>query len=235
MRDWGNMYGKSVEKKIKPLKAWSYSALSGFESCGFQHYCRKLLKLDEPKAPAMYRGIKIHNEAAAFLDRTEKMFPSSCNGFIDQFYELRDMNPIVEQKWAFTKKWRPTGWMSKDVKCRVIMDAGLIYSDDTADVIDHKTGKRYDDDYTDQLGLFSAALIKLHPYVKSVTARLWYLDSGDEVTMEFSKAHAMDVLGDLEERAEVMMSDTNYVPRPSWKCKFCHFRKDNGGPCKFGG
>jgi len=222
---------------VRKITAWSYSALSGYETCPAQHKYRKLLRLNEPKSDALFRGIKIHNEAAHFLDGSVERFPTNCISFRDQFYELRDMNPIVEEKWGFNKRWKPTGWMSKDVKCRVSLDVLKLYSDDTADVIDHKTGKYWPDNdkYEEQLGLYAATTIKLHPYIKSATARLWYLDTGDEVIFEFTKDHAMDILGDLEERAEVMMADTTCVPRPNMFCKWCHFRKDNGGPCEFGG
>ncbi len=224
-------------KNIKPLTAWSYSALSGYETCPRQHMYRKLMKLDEPKSPALWNGIKVHKEAANFLDRTVDAIPASCHGFYDQMHELRGMNPIVEENWGFDKNWKPTGWMAKNVKCRVSIDAFKIYSDDSADVIDHKTGRYYadNDKYENQLGLYAGAAIKLHPYIKSVTGRLWYLDSGDEVIFEFSRDHALDILEDTEERAEAMMLDLTCAPRPNMFCKWCHFRKDNGGPCEFGG
>lgn len=216
------------------ITAWSYSALSGYESCPRQFKYRRIDKLPEPTSPALAKGRKVHDEAAKFLDGSTDVFPTSCVTFRDQFYELRDMNPIVELQWAFTKKWRPTGWFAKDAYCRVILDAGKVYSDGTADVIDHKTGKRYDDDYMDQLGLFAAATIKMHPEVYNVTTRLWYLDTADEVIEEFTKDQAMEILEDLEGRAARMMTDKRFPPKPSWKCRFCHFRNDNGGPCEFG-
>lgn len=221
-----------------PIKAWSWSRLALFEQCPALHKYRNIDKLPEPKAPAMMRGIKIHNEAAAFLSGETMLLPESCINFADQFRELRAFNPIVEQKWAFTKKMRPTGWMSKDCWLRATLDIGLVYSDGTGEAIDLKTGKKYDD-YDDQLDLFAATLIKMHPteITKSVTVRLWFLDIEDdtqnEVVREISKAEALEKFDDLVRRAEVMMTTNRFPPSPSWKCRFCHFRRDNGGPCEF--
>lgn len=213
--------------------AWSYSALSLYESCPRRHMYAKVEKIKEPMNEHLIRGNKVHNEAAKFLSGEVNQFPTSCAAFRDEFYELRDMHPIVEQKWAFNDRWIPTGYFAKDVRVRVILDVGLNYEDGTAEVIDHKTGKRYDDDYMDQLGLFAGAVMKMFRDVKHVTTRLWYMDANEEVVEEIGYDQAMATLADLEERAEVMLSDRVFPPRPSWKCKGCHFSKRNGGPCEF--
>lgn len=229
--------------KANKIVAWSYSRLALFEECPRLFKYRNIDKLDEPKAPAMMRGIKIHNEAAAFLDGTTDVFPKSCVNFKDLFYSLRDnFNPIVEQKWAFTSKMKTTSWMAKNCWLRVTLDVGLIYADGWAEVIDHKTGKRRTEDgaYVDQLLLFAAAIIKLNPteVTKGVVARNWYLDieddSQNEVIHEITKDEALDAFEDLSERAEVMMSTERFPTKPSWKCSWCHFSsKNNGGPCEF--
>lgn len=217
------------------ITAWSYSRLANYESCPRQFKYRNIDKLPEPKAEAMMRGIKIHNEAAKFLSGETDEFPDSCITFEPQFYELRHLNPIVEQQWAFNAHWKPRGWFDKDVWVRLTADAAKIYEDNTADIVDHKTGKRYDDDYTDQLGTFAGGLCFKFPEVEHVTTRMWYLDSGDEVIMEFTRDEAMHVLAGIVERAKVMIKAEKHPPNPSWKCRFCHFRAENGGPCEYGG
>lgn len=222
-----------MTKKNK-IVAWSYSRLANFESCALQFKYRNIDKLDEPKAPAMMRGIKIHNEAAKFLSGEVDEFPDSCISFEDQFYELRDLDPIVEQQWAFNKNWIKRGWFEKDVWVRITADAVKLYGDNTADVIDHKTGKRYDDDYRDPMGLYAAATMTKFSKIEHVTTRLWYLDSGDEVITEFTRDEATEVVVDLVKRAKVMLDAETFPPRPSWKCQFCHFRASNGGDCEYG-
>jgi len=52
--------------------------------------------------------------------------------------------------------------------------------------------------------------------------------------MEFPKDEALNILNDLERRAIKMMTAETFPPRPNDKCCWCHFRKGNGGNCKFG-
>lgn len=232
-----------MPRKAKEITAWSYSRLADYEQCPLKYEARNILKLDEPKGDAMFRGITIHNEAAKFLAGETEKFPLSCAAFRDEFYELRDHHPIVEQKWAFTNRWKPTGYFAKNTYLRATLDAAVVYTDRTADVIDHKTGKLWIDrktnvldlgPYEDQMGLFAAATIIMHPELTHVTSRLWYLDADEEVILEFPKAKAFDILNDLNERAQIMMNAKRFPPRPNPFCNWCHFRKSNGGHCKFG-
>ena len=220
-------------KKLSKLTAWSYSRLALYEQCPRLHKYRNLDKLPEPKGDAMFRGITIHKEAADYLAGVTDIFPQSCEKFYAQFEEAKTFNPIVEQQWAFTKGWKPCGWFDKNAYVRIIADMSIIYGDFTAEVIDHKTGKRYDGDYRPQMGLFAAGLMKKFPEIKSVTTRLWYLDSGDEVIEEFTRAEAFSILEGLETRAAFMLGAERFPPQQSWKCKFCHFRRSNAGPCEF--
>ncbi len=221
-----------------PIVAWSYSRLSCYEDCPRLFKFRTIDKLDEPKGAPMMRGLKIHRDAAAFLDGTTDVVPESCQNFADLFIQLKTLHPIVEQKWAFTEKMKPTTWMAKNCWLRVTLDVGLIYDDGWAEVIDHKTGKKYDG-YEDQLNLFAHAMISLNPIevTKGVVARNWYLDIDDdrenEVIREITRPEALAAFDDLAARAEVMMTTTRFPASPSWKCSFCHFRRDNGGPCEF--
>jgi hypothetical protein len=231
--------------KPKPITAWSYSRLKLYGDCPRKHKYINIDGLKEPVNPAFARGRKEHLNVANYLDGTTNILPPVARLFRDQMEDLKSFTPIVEQQWAFNHNWKSVSWFHKTVWARVVIDAGVIYKDSTADVIDHKTGKRYDDDYRPQMGLFAAAVFKLYPteVQKSVTTRLWYLDSGEEVIEEFTKPEAMAILADLENDAERMMRDTRWPCKPSWKCSWtnkkgesggCHFRKSNGGPCEHG-
>lgn len=220
-------------KKLSKITAWSYSRLALYEKCPRLHKYRNIEKRSEPKAPAMLNGITVHNEAAKFLSGETDIFPISCEKFMDLFYEMREFHPLVEQQWAFNKNWRATGWFDKKTWVRVIADAAIMYDDGTADIIDHKTGKRYDGDYREQMGLFAGAMMKKFGNLTHVTTRLWYLDSGDEVIEEFTKAQAMAILETLQGNAQLMMNATRFPPQPNWTCKWCHFRAANGGPCEY--
>tara|TARA_R110000772_G_C13310278_1_gene440208 strand:+ start:742 stop:1413 length:672 start_codon:yes stop_codon:yes gene_type:complete len=220
----------------KPITAWSYSRLALFEQCPAKYKYQNIDKLDQPKSPAMFRGIKVHDEIANFLIGKLDAVPESGKKFEDELWELReiDANLVVELKWAFTKDWKPTTWMAGNVRARIILDAGVIYDDGHADVIDHKTGKYYaDGNYADQLKLFAGAVCKKYPQVQTITVRLWYLDADKEITQEFTREEALDALLEIEDRADVLLAAKNFPPRANQFCNWCHFRKSNGGPCDF--
>lgn len=222
--------------KINTIKAWSYSALTLFESCPRQFKYRKIDKLPEKKAEAMMRGIKIHNEIAKFLEGKLDEVPDSGMLFEDQLWELRGMTPIVEQQWAFTKGYKSVSWFDKKVRLRVIADAAVEYSDNTGDIIDHKTGKYREGDhetYDEQMDLTAAAMFKRNPLLTDITVRLWFLDADEEVIREIPKDQALLKLDELEDRAEIMMTTERFPPNPSWKCRFCVWSADQGGQCEY--
>ena len=219
------------------ITAWSYSRLACWESCPAQHNYRNILKLDEPKGAPLLEGIKIHNQIEKYLTGKVEACPIACLPMKDMLKDLRELKPIVEERWSFTKDMRKTTWMARNVYLRVVLDAALIYEDATADVIDHKTGKFRPNDatYADQMGLFAACTFIKFQDLHHITTRLWFVEHNEEVIAEYERSHAAEVLIDLTFRAEQMMADTDFPATPSWKCRWCHFRKDNGGPCEFSG
>lgn len=189
----------------------------------------------------MARGNKIHMEAERFLDGSTDEFPESCINFESAFRDARTFNPIVEQKWSFDKNWKPTGYFAKNCWVRVIVDLNIVYGDGNGDLIDLKTGKKYDD-HPEQLKLFAGATMKMFPTMKYVTVRNWYLDIEDdprdptanELIAEYSREEAMEFIEDFTERATEMLTTERFPPRQGWKCRFCHFNKDGTGDCEFG-
>lgn len=219
------------------VTAWSFSRVEMYERCPFQFKCKHIDRLPEPGSAAMERGSKIHKDIADFL--TGKCpLPSSGRRFSKLLYELKaipDEAKFIEQQWGFTKSWRPTGWFGADTWLRVVLDAGVVYEDNTADVIDHKTGKRYAHN-DDQVELFAAAVFQRFPAVTKVTTRLWYLDvDGDnESIAEFDKAGVRGVMDKWDARVAPLFAETMWAPRPNDKCHWCAYAKSAGGPCRFG-
>jgi hypothetical protein len=37
----------------------------------------------------------------------------------------------------------------------------------------------------------------------------------------------------LKNRLKAVEKDKIYAPNPSYLCNYCHYRKNNGGPCKW--
>lgn len=223
------------------LTAWSYSRLALYEMCPFAFKCKNIDKLPDPPGPAMDRGNKIHKEMANYVTAATASCPDvlapSAKGsaFKKLCSEIRSFpadDRVVEQQWGFTKAWKATGWFGKETWWRVVLDVGVVYPDNTAEVIDWKTGKKYATN-EDQMSQFAVATVARFPHVTHVSTRLVYLDTGQEEFAEFSAAQVPSLKLGFEKRVAQMLGDTTFPARPNDKCKWCNFSKDKGGPCRF--
>lgn len=225
---------------VPMVTAWSYSRYTDYMKCPLYFKEKHLTRSfkDEGSA-AMQRGSTIHKEAEDYTTGKLKKLPASLAHFKDQFAELRAMKPMVEQNWGFKNDWswigRP-GWFGDDVWLRVKADVFAHYDDDTADLIDHKTGRKYETNM-DQVNLFSASAFMRLPTLKHVTTRLWYLDIADhsqnEETFEMTAAEAALVRKDWDKKVRPMFNDRKFAPKPNAGCGRCPVSRSNGGSCKF--
>jgi hypothetical protein len=222
------------------LDAWSYSRYADYKRCPFLFAHKHLLKMKDPNpGPALVRGREVHKVAELALTSVGKgkwKCPPELKYFEEEFAALRTMSPTVEQQWGFNDKWEPVGWFGKDTWCRVVLDAVVVYDDNTAVVIDHKTGKKYATN-EDQMKLFALATFKKFPLVTEVSTRLWYLDIPDpeeaEVEFEYHKKEEAAIQRDWEKAIVPMFKDRKFPPRANDKCRYCFLSKAKGGPCKF--
>lgn len=221
------------------VTAWSYSRYADYTQCPLMFKLKHMDRLPSPGSAAMERGNTIHKLAEDFTTGKIKKAPLELKHFASKFAELKKLSPIVEQNWGFKRDWAWTGrqgWFGDDVWLRAKADVAVVYDDNTAEVIDHKTGKKYDTN-EDQVELFSATVFRRFPQVTHVTTRLWYLDIADpgenEVIREYSAADAARIEKDWEKRVRPMFADRKFPPKPSQKCGWCAFSKAKGGPCKF--
>lgn len=229
-----------------PVTAWSYSRLAMWEQCPFAFKCKNIDKIKEEQSPAMARGDRIHKIAESFVMSpaagdgyvlpAESDLPPELRKFARLMMELQRMPAdikVVEQQWGFSKNWRATGWFGNETWLRVKIDVGVVYPDCTADMIDHKTGKKYDN-HGDQLELNSLALMCRFPQVGHVTARNWYLDSGEEMVLEFDQSDKSDFMAKWEARVAPYFADRMFAPKPGNYCNRCAYSRSKNGPCKFG-
>lgn len=220
------------------VTAWSYSRYSDYTQCPLMFKLKHIDRLPSPGSAAMDRGTAIHKLAEDYTLGKLKKIPPELKNFESQFKAVKGLNPVVEQNWGFKKDWawigRP-GWFGDDVWFRAKVDLGLVYDDNTGEVIDHKTGKKYDTN-EEQVELFSLSAFRRYPQLMEVTARLWYLDLADdnEVVREYTRADAAKIAKDWEKKVRPMFADRKFPPRPSQKCAWCAFSKHKGGQCKFG-
>lgn len=217
--------------------AWSYSRWADYDQCPAKFKYKHLMKLPEPGSPAMQRGNDIHKLAENYLLGKIKALPSELKNYKESMSHLRSLKPMVEQAWGFRRDWSHTGrqgWFGDDVWLRAKADAFAVYDDDTADLVDHKTGKKYETN-VDQMELFTATAFMRIPTLKEVTTRLWYLDlpPSEEVEKTYSRSDFERIKASWEKKVRPMFADKKFAPKPNSKCGWCAFSKAKGGPCKF--
>jgi hypothetical protein len=222
---------------LPAVTAWSYSRYSDYDRCPAFFKYKHLEKRPEPGSPAMARGNTIHKMAEDYLTGKLKTLPPELKNYKSSFNQLRGMGPMVEQAWGFKKDFTWTGrqgWFGDDVWFRAKADAFIVYDDNTADLIDHKTGKKYEVN-NDQVELFTLAAFMRVPTLEKVTTRLWYLDMhpSEEVEKDFTRDDAARIQKEWSKKVVPMFVDKKFAPKPNRWCGRCTFAKANGGPCKF--
>ncbi len=222
------------------ITQWSYSRWKCYDDCPAKAKYKFVDKLSEPGSAAMDRGTAIHKMAEDFVNT--KPLPLSKGGTSQLPPELKEFEaelklariskPIAEQEWAFTVDWEPTGWMSKDAWCRIKTDLIFKPRGEPRVIVDHKTGKVREEHQT-QLGLYGLGGFVKFPDEDVLKGEIWYLDHGTFTSTSFTREDLKFLKMEWGERVRPMLNDTMFAAKPSYACRWCHFRKDNGGPCKF--
>lgn len=232
----------STQVGVRYPDAWSYSAWSDYSLCPLKYHGRRILKLPEPPSTALADGNLFHQQIARHIGdglgepgpAPDRPIHARLLPIVAQLREIDDK--MVERQWAFTSAWKQTGWFSRAPKAtwlRVVLDVGVVYPDATAHVGDWKTGKRYATN-DEQMELFALATFAHAPHVNEVETRLWYIDNGHEEIAEFTRAEEAPLRAKWEGRAQKMLADRTWTPKPNDMCRFCVRARQNGGDCKFG-
>ncbi len=152
-------------------------------------------------------------------------------------HKKRTGGVMVEQDWAFTKGWEKTGWFASDAWLRVKLDCAYEDSPGVLILRDWKSGKFREDqalDYQEQLDLYAAAAFIQLPHIDEVRPQLDYLDIGyTHKSRVYLRAELPALTKVWTKRVTPMLNDQKFAPRPNRFCGWCHFRKENSGPCRF--
>jgi hypothetical protein len=237
---------KPVVVPLKPLTSWSFSRYSDYKQCPAKFKYKHLQKLPEPKGEALERGAAIHTMAEQYIKGVLRKLPAELSSFSDEFKELRKLyktSPqltVVEDNWALTSDWTQTEWDNWS-RCwvRIKLDFAQRKAGGVMSIRDWKTGKlrvELHEEYLEQLELYALAALLLHEDVTEVRPELDYLDLGvvyPEEPLVYTRADIPRLKKVWEQRVRPMFNDRQFAPRVNSKCNWCHFRKANGGPCKF--
>ena len=228
------------------ITSWSFSRWNTWEECGYKAKLKFLEKLPEPGSPAMDRGNLCHkaleNYIKGYAAKLVLEKPCQPKAFGKLFKQLRDQRKaspssvFVEDTFAFRSDWSETTWDSwDDCWLRVKIDCGAVNNNDIA-LYDWKTGRFREQNsgkYATQLGLYALGTLIKFPGA-TVTPSLVYLDEGIQYSPRTYNASDLPKLRkEWEARVAPMLKDKRFDPKPNSLCRFCTFRKDNGGPCKY--
>lgn len=169
------------------MKAWSYSALTAFETCPRRFYeTRVAKKFVEAEGVALVMGSAAHKvlelraKTGAPIPKTLTITTAagdtaseSTAGWEPMMQKLLEVKgeTLTEYQIALTEDFKPTGWFDKDVWVRGVIDFAKKGANKVL-AIDYKTGKRKPDN--DQLMLFAGLIMEVWPEIEIVdTGFLW--------------------------------------------------------------
>lgn len=220
----------------KPL-AWSYSALTSFETCPKRHYLTKVAKeVKEPQNEASAWGLRVHRSlehrvaSGTPLPDTLKQYEPMAKTISN----VRARGAVVrcEQKLALDKNFVPVTWFAPSVWCRSIVDV-LMTKGSKGVVLDYKTGAKKPDSL--QLKLSAAMVMAATPGIQKVTCSfIWLKDQSTTVDV-VERAQTGDIWNEFlprVSRMEMALRDNNFPARPSGLCaRWCPCTKceHNGG------
>lgn len=226
-------------QRFQKLRAWSYSVMSLWYECPRAAKFRSIDKVPTAGSAAMDRGTALHKQAELYIGKDIPTLPKELAKIKDYLVRARNAKTekFMEQEWGFTSGWEPTGWVSKDTWLRAKLDLAYMLDKKTMLVVDHKSGKVYPD-HAKQRHLYATCVMARLPQVEKVIAQMWYIDIGPEPTAEqtseFTRAEYADMVRYWNARAQPMMNDDQYIPRPGSACRFCAYAKSKQGPCQYG-
>lgn len=212
----------------------SYSSIKLFENCPLRYYEQRVAK----------SVVDLGHEASVHGDRIHKAIEARVKGDAALPQDMETYEPLVaattrlvgngelhvEKELTINKQMQPTGWWDEDAWLRSKLDILIIKDDDTALVMDWKTGKRRADMF--QLRLFAAQVFLHYPQVQKVkTTLVWFkANTTDSETYSRDRAAALweDVLSRIH-RIEQAKKFNNWPAKPSGLCPYCPL----SATCKF--
>lgn len=224
-------------KRAMQITSWSISRWTTYNECPLKAKLKFIERREEPKGLALANGIKVHKLAEKAIVENKSKIPPELKRFSKEFIALRKEPDIeTELDLAFDVNWdacEPTDWDRAWV--RVKLDLLVPPRRGLIDIVDHKTGRPKPID-PPQMELYGLAALLRYPQAKRARARLWYLDYGviepkKDLFYHHNEIKAMQQ--EWNKRVTPMLNDTRFAPRPGNYCTWCHFRKANGGPCKY--
>lgn len=215
--------------------AWSYSALTAFETCPWRYYLTRVSKeIVEPETEALRWGNEVHK---AFEDYVKAGGEYPTPDWFAKWKPIADKilskpgEIHAEYEAAITEDLRPCGWWDDEVWCRGKFDVAIV-NGGKATILDYKTGKRKP--ASDQLKLFALLAFIHFPEVNEVKTGFIWLKTGQVDTETYTREMADALWPEFIHRVERMRHALesmklpkkqsglcrNWCPVPKAKCEF---------------
>ena len=210
---------------------YSYSSLKTYEQCPQKFKFGRIDKLPEPSGEAAERGKTLHSAIEANVKGETDILPIEIEHVRPSINELKVMGAEAEKEFAIDLDWKPVSFFDKKARFRGIID---IYAKngEKAIVLDWKSGKVRD--YSDQVRVYAAVSFALDDELQLVKPVIAFIDQKKEQEYpSIPREVYPSIRADVERRMSAIDNDSVYAPNPGFLCKWCHYRKSNGGPCRW--
>jgi len=211
--------------------AYSYSAIKQYEQCPAQYKFSRIDRLPQPSGDAAARGTMIHTEIEAVFKGGLPLVSDHIQHLLPMLEKWKGMNAQSEMQFSIDAKWAAVEYKDPSAWFRGVIDL-YIEQDNKATVRDFKTGK--DRDYTDQVETYAGVVLSTKPHIDEVSLAIDFIDL--KKTREYKTIERKDLPAlqeKLTDRINKLKTESIFSANPSGLCRFCHYRKDNGGPCKW--
>lgn len=203
--------------------SWSYSSLDLFQQCPHKYYRLKVKKdIKEPPSEHLAYGLDMHKAAEEYI-KDNKPIPEKFKFVQSALDKLKayEGDKLCEYRMGLTKNLDPCGFFDKKAWWRGIADL-IILKDDSARIVDYKTGKSAKHADTKQLEILSLAVFKHFPKVKRVKGGLLFVVANefvkDEYDVENSDTYWQRWLTGTLQLEKAFEVDV-WNPRPNFTCK----------------
>lgn len=211
--------------------AHSYSGLKQFETCAAQYKFSRIDRLPQPTGPAAERGKMLHAELESILNGDLGLLSDEISYLEDYLTQLRENGATPEVPFAINRDWQEVDFGDTNAWLRGIID---VYASNgpKATILDWKSGKKRD--YLDQVRVYATAVMSIHKSIHEITPTIYFIDLKKEITYsQINSSQLPQLQQELKERLDAIDNEKIFAPNPSTNCRWCHYRKENGGPCRW--
>ena len=200
------------------IPPWTYSRLSGFETCPKQFYHLKVLRdVKDPPTVHTIWGERVHtafenaiNDSTALPDGMKQW-----QNIADKFMSITGAK-LAEYKFAISSDFKPTQWDNS--WSRGIADL-VVRGKNSSIICDWKSGKKKP---TEQLALYAAYEFHHNPATYTVHTAFVWLASKEMTKEKFTRAGVSGIWQELLPRIRKMedaYKRDSWPARPSGLCK----------------